>query len=139
MQHPNGRCRMPPKGEPIRKRIVILVIVLVGAAGWAQSTMGTGQWLYGLWPSTQKAMTNQPMTELEDWNSGIFAGFVQGAAQVMWDADWLELTGTTYAQWGAVVGKYLDEHPEQWNLQAELLVYRALHAVRPGKAAAPYR
>jgi hypothetical protein len=86
----------------MRKRIVILVIVLVGAAGWAQSTMGTGQWLYGLWPSTQKAMTNQPMTELEDWNSGIFAGFVQGAAQVMWDADWLELTGTTYAQWGAV-------------------------------------
>ena len=119
--------------------VLAVVLIMVSAASWAQSTVGTGQWLYELWPSAQKSITNQPTTQLDDWDAGLFSGFVQGAAQVMWDADWLDLTGTTYAQWSAVVGKYLDAHPEQWNLSAELLVYRAIHTVRPGKVAAPYR
>ena len=57
----------------------------------------------------------------------------------MWDAGWLNLKGTTDEQTWAVVGKYLDDHPEKWNLGAQGLVYFALYAVWPGKVAAPYQ
>lgn len=57
----------------------------------------------------------------------------------MWDAGWIDLKGITRGQQYAVVGKYLDANPEQWNLPAETLVYRALHAVWPAAKAAPYR
>ena len=68
-----------------------------------------------------------------------YQSFIMGAAAVMYDADWLDLAGVTYGQEFAVVGKYLDEHPEQWNLSAERLVYLALYAAWPGKVAAPYQ
>jgi len=64
--------------------------------------------------------------------------FIIGAGAVMYDADWLDLAGVTYGQEFAVVGKYLDDHPEQWNLRAVKLVYLALYAVWPGTKAAPY-
>ncbi|MGO9309126.1 MAG: Rap1a/Tai family immunity protein [Spirochaetia bacterium] len=54
--------------------------------------------------------------------------FVNGVAKVMEDAGWLDFSGTTGAQLFAVVGKYLDANPEQWNLPGRVLVYRALHA-----------
>ena len=115
-----------------------MVLVLVSAAAWAQSTAGKGQWLHDCWVSAQKA--NDGTASERDWPLAyIYAGFVAGAAGVMNAADWLNLTNITWAQQQAVVGKYLDDHPEQWNLPAETLVYRALHAVWPGTKAAPYQ
>ncbi len=67
-----------------------------------------------------------------------YTGFVYGATRVMWAVQWLDPAPTsTLGQWLAVVGKYLDDHPEEWNLSAEILVYRALHAVWLGKKKPP--
>jgi hypothetical protein len=98
--------------------------------------LGTGQWLHDLWQSYQKtSFANQE----EAAKSSIYTGFVSSGAQVMLDAGWLSASGITYGQMAAVVGKYLDDHPEQWNLDAEVLVYRALYAVWPVTKDAPYR
>lgn len=118
--------------------VLVVVLILVGAASWAQSNTGTGQWLHGLWINYQKIHTTD-----KDWSAIAdakeYMGVVWGAAHVMRDANWIDLEGTTQGQMWAVVGKYLDDHPEQWNFSAEALVYLALYAVWPGKVAAPYR
>jgi len=60
----------------------------------------------------------------------IYMGFVAAATRIMGDAQWLDIPRTSnLTQWAAIVGKYLDANPEQWNLNAEVLVYRALHGV----------
>ena len=64
---------------------------------------------------------------------------MDGAAWVMLDEGWLSLNGVTMEKCNAVVGKYLEKHPDQWDLDAVQLIYRALHAAWPGKVAAPYQ
>jgi hypothetical protein len=55
-------------------------------------------------------------------------------------ARWTDIPGhVSGRQVVIVVGKYLDAHPEKWNLRAEELIYRALDAVWLGKVAAPFR
>lgn len=104
--------------------------------GRQDTTVGTGQWLHDLWRSYQKtSFANQE----EAAQSCIYTGLVSGAAQVMIDAGWISSEDKTYGQMAAVVGKYLDNHPEQWNLSAETLIYRSLYAVWPGNVAAPYQ
>jgi hypothetical protein len=121
------------RGDVAMKKVLILlaVLILVGAASWAQGN--TGQWLHDLWPSAQKVINHQPTNELETWNGGIFFGFVECAGQVFDAAGLLVLGSVTVGQEVAVVGKYLDDHPERWNLGAEVSVYWALHATWPGK------
>ena len=117
--------------------VLVVVLILVGTAGWGEdTTLGTGQWLHDLWQCYQKtSFANHE----EAAKSSIYTGFVSSGAQVMLDAGWISAFGMTYGQMAAVVGKYLDDHPEQWNLPAEVLVYRALYAVWPGTKAAPYQ
>ena len=119
------------------KKLIVLVavLVLIGTASWAQSEMGSGQWLHGIWESFSQPQRNNAGSMNKLW----FIGFVSGAAVVMEDAQWIELTGTTVGQWLPVVGKYLDNHPEEWNMKAQISVYRALYAFWPGKVAAPYK
>jgi hypothetical protein len=72
-------------------------------------------------------------------HGNLYRGYVWGAAVVMNDAGWIDSGDVTNGQIYVVVGKYLDNHPEQWNLPAEVLVYRALYAAWPGTKASPYR
>jgi hypothetical protein len=117
--------------------VLVLVLILVGVASWAD-TFGTGQWLHDLWASAQKA--NNHTATLSEYNSAFeYSGFVIGAASVMYDLGWLDLRDITYGQWVAVVGKYLDANPEQWNRSAERLIFYALYAAWPGKNASPYQ
>jgi len=114
-----------------RLLVLVVVLILIGAAAWAQSNFGTGQWLVDLWKSFQK-----PDKDTYDFaNAKEYGAFVLGAGSVMVTVDWIVFVpNTTYGQWFAIVGKYLDNHPEQWNLQPQVLVYLALSAVWPGKA-----
>jgi TonB family protein len=117
------------------------VLLLFGATAWAQdTTFGTGQWLHDDWLAFQKVAGGGSPTEQEGVISSMYIGFVLGATGVMRDANWIATPANgTVGQWAAVVGKYLDDHPEQWTWPAEVLVYHALYAVWPGKVvAAPY-
>ncbi|MGA2478508.1 MAG: Rap1a/Tai family immunity protein [Spirochaetia bacterium] len=116
------------------RKLYVLAFALAVLAGCTSTPIG-GQGNTDLWQSYQKtSFANQ-----EEAAKSIYTGFVSSGAQVMLDAGWLSASGITYGQMAAVVGKYLDDHPEQWNLDAEVLVYRALYAVWPGTKDAPYR
>ena len=130
--------------------MLVAILILIGAAAWAQAsdTFETGQWLHDLWITYQKIGngTFGSTSGSKEWAAvmGVasvtqYIGFVTGTARVMWDADWIDLKGITREQQYAVLGKYLDDHPGQRNLPAEVLVYRALYAAWPGKVAAPYK
>lgn len=123
----------------MKKSIVLVVLILIGTASWAQSTFGTGQWLHDLWTSYQRAKNSQTSTPSDTMDPVEYMGFVEGAGRVMQDAGWLDMTRITYGQQFAVVGKYLDDHPEKWNNRAEVLVFWALYAVWPGKTPSPYQ
>lgn len=116
----------------MKKLLVLVVLILVGASSWAQNIMGTGQWLHDLWISAQKA-DNQTATMTDSGLALEYQGYVVGAGQVMDDAHWVDLSNTTWGQWSEIVGKYLDAHPEQWNYPAQVLVYFALSKAWPGK------
>jgi len=126
-------------GVAMKKLLVLVVLILVGTVSWAQSQTGSGQWLHDLWEGDQRAIKSQDPDPRDMVRSMEYVGFVTGAADVMYDADWLNLEGITYGQWCALVGKYLDDHPEQWNIKAVALVYRALHAAWPGNRISPYQ
>lgn len=134
--------------------VLVVVLILVGAALWAQNNIGTGQWLHDLWTDEQKAEIGIITWEGVDRipgkielvrdadiaaNANMYRGFVLGAGMVMEGQGWLSLEHVSFGQIVKVVGKYLDDHPEQWNLGAIISVYRALYAAWPGKVAAPYR
>ena len=76
------------------------------------------------------------MTEAMD--GAVYMGFVFGVTMLMRDEKWLDIPKTAIPmQWYALVGKYLDDHPEEWNVNAERSVYRALYAVWPGPNKSP--
>lgn|GEM_PF-4090898 len=119
--------------------VLVAVFILVGTGSWAQDITGqsgTGQWLHDLWGGWQKQQ-NQSATLVDKAFAGEYRGFVAGAVTVMGAVGWLRLENTTWGQWFALVGKYLDNHPEEWNAEAVVLVYRALYAVWPGKVLPP--
>jgi hypothetical protein len=120
------------------KKLLVVVLILAGMVAWAD-TFGTGQWLHDGWQAQQKSLNGQTMTPEDHVNALMYMGFVLGASHVMVTAGWIYPSVGTVGQDLAVVGKYLENHPEQWNEFAEVLVYRALYAVWPGKTAAPYR
>ena len=123
----------------MKKLLVLAVLILVGAASWAQqSTIGTGQWLHDGWTSYQNAHNGQTIPWPAMVNEQGYVAFVLAAAEVMYAADWLALANTTPGQWFAVVGNYLDAHPELWTASGDVLVYHALYAAWPGPVAAPY-
>ena len=117
----------------MKKVAAISALLLVTAVVFGQSTFGTGQWLHDGWLASQKTEpSDQQISDVaHGWE---YTGFVLGAANVMSAAQWIDIpVNAALGQWLAVVGKYLDNHPGEWNLPAEVLVYRALHAVWPGK------
>ena len=119
-----------------------MVLILVGTVSWAQTV--TGQWLHELWLANQKLVADPTTTDKTVTVRGyVYMGFLIGAVEVMESVQWLDTGGIspnglqTFAS--AAVGKYLDDHPDQWNLDAVGLIYRALYPLWPGRKAAPYQ
>ena len=123
----------------MKKLMVLAVLLLVGAASWAQGA--TGQWLHDHWSTYKKILTEAGTGHGPSMALAVegttYMGFVIGAATGHVYMGWLHLANTSYGQWFEIVGKYLDDHPEKWNLDADNSVYWALYAFWPGKVAAP--
>ncbi len=120
------------EGSPLKKLLVLLVLILVGTAAWAQARTGSGQWLHDHWTNYQKAIDGTA-TDTEAVGGGVYEGFVMGAVRVMQEEKILLIPDSvTFGQWCVVVGKYLDDHPEKWNSGAEVLVLSAMGEVWPG-------
>ena len=116
---------------------LVVVLILVGTASWAESNVGTGQWLHKLWESYQR-QDRHAGTPSDVEKASQYMGFVMGAAAVLDDSEWVNLENTTYEEWFVVVGKYLDDNSDEWDKDAEVSVYKALQATWPGKKAPPW-
>jgi hypothetical protein len=125
----------------MRKLLILLVLILIGPASWAQSNPGTGQWLHDIWKSNQRVWNRTSTDQTMDGAHALeYQGFVMGATAVMATANWIAIpASSTSGQIFAIVGEYIDDHPEEWNLPAVQLVYRALYAAWPGETASPWK
>lgn len=76
-------------------------------------------------------METQTASGSDPTDAAIAMGYVSGVAD-SYQGDVVCLpTGATVGQLVAVTKKFLDEHPDQWNLPANLLVGRSLHLAFP--------
>jgi Rap1a immunity proteins len=122
----------------MKRLLTIAGIALIAASAWGQATTGTGQWLHDCWVKYQQTDSGASVGPA-DWHSvGLFEGFVISVSesiQVLTASNpKLNIDippSVTYGQLWAVVGKYLDAHPEQWNWPAYLLVLGALSDTWP--------
>ena len=112
--------------------IIVVLIVVVLSMGWGQDAQknDTGKTLHDTWIEYQKS--NPPGNQFA---VGFYMGFVLGVSRVLFEP--FEVVsfpeGVSNAQILAVVGKYLDEHPEKWNEESEMLVFDALAEAWPNE------
>jgi hypothetical protein len=112
-----------------RMTVAVVILLLVTAVSWAQ---WTGQELHNGWQSWQRVELHTA-EQADLLTGGMYAGFVRGVAAMLEDNGSVSLPSVSFSRVYSVVGKYLDDHPERWDVFAEVLVYAALHQVWPGK------
>jgi len=90
--------------------------------------MISGYDLVALWRQYKKLESGQAAIDI---NIGDYRGYVAGVCDVC--NRWLFTTpeGTTQGQLCAVVGKWLEEHPQRWHEPAMPMVIEALQASFP--------
>lgn len=113
--------------------VILAAVVLVSAQ--AQNASLSGQSLHDKWISYQRVSASNPnLDQSEVLNAGFYLGFVYGASTVAALDGWFNMPdGWAVGQSLAVVGRYLDQHPEEWNEQATTLVIKALALAWPVK------
>lgn len=108
--------------------LVVVLIVIVSAIAWADYN---GQWLHDFWLEYKK---DEAGSRSNTFAMGVYVGFVSGVAHTaagistVCDTSILRINWPDTATGGqlfAIVGKYLDAHPEKWDLDASLLVITA--------------
>jgi hypothetical protein len=106
--------------------VLVVALVIVGTAAWAQASIGTGQWLPDCWMSKQRmdnggaarlSASGKSLNDVSDsMNAMKYEFHVIGAVRIMFSQNWFDLTNISVDKWLAVVGIYLDRHPEQWDV-----------------------
>ena len=116
------------------KIAVFIVVFVCVASSTAYAQFQTGNDLYKNWLEYKKFQTN---TTSNFFNAGYYLGFVAGIAE-SWDLISLNIPeGVTQGYIADIVGKYLEEHPEERHLAASASVMKALQTAFPKKAALP--
>ena len=117
--------------------IVIVLTALVGVAGWAQSddTFGNGKWLHNGWIAAQKLHNGKGTLVFDSVVEGAeYMGYVIGVKMAIEEkANRLVAIPSTVTngQIFAVVGSYVNAHPEQWDQRADRIVEMALTSKWP--------
>ena len=121
----------------MKKLFVLVVLVLITAGAFGDNTLN-GQWLRSLWQANQRysSQVNKvaEANYYDSQSSAEFTGFVFAVKQVFEINGSLEFPNKiTIQELCTIVGKYLDDHPEEWKQPASTLVYEAFHEIYPGK------
>jgi len=127
-------------------RRLLACLPLMLAVAVAASAQVTGQALHDEWQSYEKFDRNDPSISSSDYfGAGAYMGYVRGCLDSK-DPYFIVFTGLTGAspkdlwelpkdstakQMFAVVGRYLDDHPEQWSSPASIVVVTAVVAAFP--------
>jgi hypothetical protein len=118
----------------MKKVVALAIFVLIAAGAFAQdAAFGSGQWLENMREGAQRIRSGT--NNIVDYvNASIFRGFVGGIVQTGTLEDWFAIPdGVKSAQNEAVVGQFLEAHPELWNGPAAAIVIAAIYKVWPGK------
>jgi hypothetical protein len=112
---------------------VCIMFCLIVIQSWSQQDTipGSGLWLHDCWSNYLDA----------GYKSGLFTGFILGIIKddearvsIGKGAKFFSIPETTtYGQINSVVGKYIDDHPEEWHSPASVIVISALIQTWPSK------
>ncbi|MCX5841229.1 MAG: Rap1a/Tai family immunity protein [Deltaproteobacteria bacterium] len=115
----------------IRKLTVVMIaLVIVSGVAFADKSVGDARWLHEKWIGMHSSEACNPR------DLTMFDGFVIAVAQVAENTMSHAIVipwGTTFGQVFDVVGRYLENHPEDWNTDADTVVIKALQAAFPVK------
>ena len=104
----------------------VLAATSVGYAQW-----GTANILVDGWKASQKIEAgDRDVGGAEFLHAGVYAGYIMGFLHGTAD-NYKVPTGASPKQLCAVVGKYLDGHPEKWSEPPYRIVYEALSRAFP--------
>lgn len=125
----------------MKKLLLILVLLLIATAMFAQSTLGTGQWLHDCWLAHQRLVNRQTRAnDSTQWQNDTMSesnywGFLMGVEQtILWwhsrdiaidkkdNWSWDFPDYYSIEQLAAITGNYLDSHPQEWDKLAVVLV-----------------
>ncbi len=110
------------------KAISATLLLLLFAVRPSFAEFYTGNVLVGSMREYEKAVRNDPSRDLR--LATAFTEFIAGVYDSR-EMDFCTPERTTLGQIAAVVSKYLNAHPEQWNQAAYLLVLLALKEAFP--------
>ena len=114
--------------------VAIVLLTLVLDVVWSQNSNspGMGLWLQVGWKEYQKLDARTPNADL--LRAGQYMGYVTGVAMEGQAARIFTFpTSVSPYQLFAIVGKYIDSHPDEWNVAADTLIYDALVFLYPYK------
>ncbi len=114
----------------MHRMIIIVFAALLTAASSSEAGFVNGQDLVNGWREHQKIMNDSPA--VKDYVSAShFMGYVTGVADAL-DTIMFDIpVGTKKDQIMAIVGKYLENNPDKWRLNGNVLVVNALKAAFP--------
>lgn len=118
-----------------RHHIIFLALLLSPSSFAEKPEPHTGLWLKHQMDSWETVSAHDGRTARpeEAVDFGLFAGYVNGVTDALWDLSVCVPQGTTYDQTYAVVAKYLKGNPEKWHLSPFLLTSTALKEAFPCK------
>jgi Rap1a immunity proteins len=117
----------------MKKMLICIAILLTTAEVFGDNIYGSGQWLHDDWLANQR-IDNHTDQGADVMKAGEYWGFVEATKQIYQLNGGLDMPpSVAEGQVDAVVGKYLDDHPEEWNQPASVLVYKALRSMFPPK------
>ncbi|HEY9595026.1 MAG TPA: Rap1a/Tai family immunity protein [Spirochaetia bacterium] len=107
------------------KRIITILAILglVATAAVADSSVGNAKWLHDKWMAIKGTDVTNSM------DLAVYDGFVMGVVQVAQHTNPSPFAipeGTTLGQLFTTVGGYLESHPDEWSVEAGVVVVRAL-------------
>lgn len=110
----------------MKKKIVLLAAILVFVTPfvYAGAYFYTGSSLMQGWREHQRILNSQP-GEKNYILASVFAGYVTGVADARSEVLGVP-SGVSRDQVCAIVGRYLETHPDEWNEVGSILVEKAL-------------
>lgn len=123
------------------KKSLLFLVVSLGTIGFASAQVlffTTGQKLMDGYLVYEKVKDGVAVTATEALLDGVFFGYTESVADYGASARILSLPDdVSVAQLCAIVGRYIEEHPELWNQPGWFLALSALRDAFPGPTRMP--
>lgn len=110
----------------MKEKIVLLAVIFafMSHLAYAGAHFETGSSLMQGWREHQRIINSQP-GEKDYLRASRFMGYVTGVADTRGEVLGVP-AGVTKDQICAIVGRYLENHPDEWNEVGSILVEKAL-------------